>query len=290
MSQITLDPTDMPHLRIDGALVNLTTALGKQLSIYNKTAFLKIQKQSDEKNEGEVVFFSLEYKTGVTVTIYVRHSDTMGRQFLNVLYTLTADFKGRTQGICGLMDNNPANDLTGPNGELYTDPVKFADSWRILATNNQSGLYDSWSWNSSNFHADDVMDSTYTDPSHVPMYGLSNVSSDLLKKSRQTCLARKLPDNLLKSCIYDVAVTNDTSFAMQEVLLTGCPDQCSGKGRCVNQTCECLKGWTGEKCEIGTCPNCSTSNGKCIKGFCQCSVGWQGDTCSEKATCYDVNN
>jgi hypothetical protein len=50
------------------------------------------------------------------------------RQFLNILFTVTSAFKGHTQGLCGIMDNNPDNDLTGQAGELYTDPVKFADS------------------------------------------------------------------------------------------------------------------------------------------------------------------
>lgn len=51
--------------RIDGLLVNLTISSGKQISIDNKTAFLEIQKQSDVKNEGELLFFSLEYETGM---------------------------------------------------------------------------------------------------------------------------------------------------------------------------------------------------------------------------------
>ena len=28
----------------------------------------------------------------------------------------------------------------------------------------------------------------------------------------------------------------------------GCPNQCSGKGRCVNDICECLAGWSTEDC------------------------------------------
>jgi hypothetical protein len=52
---------------------------------------------------------------------------------------------------------------------------------RISTTHNGSGLYDSWSWISSNFHIDDVMDSSYTDPSYVPIYGLDGVSNDLLE-------------------------------------------------------------------------------------------------------------
>lgn len=35
----------------------------------------------------------------------------------------------------------------------------------------------------------------------------------------------------------------------------GCPNQCNGKGRCVNSTCVCSDGWSGDKCDIGTISN-----------------------------------
>ena len=52
----------------------------------------------------------------------------MGRQYLNVLFTPTVAFKGQTEGLCGVMDNEPSNDLKGPDGEQYNDPIQFADS------------------------------------------------------------------------------------------------------------------------------------------------------------------
>ena len=54
-------------------------------------------------------------------------------------------------------------------------------SGRITAVHNDSGLKGTWSWNSSNFHNDDVMDSSYTDPNHVPMYSLDGISDVILK-------------------------------------------------------------------------------------------------------------
>ena len=65
---------------------------------------------------------------GVTVTIDVRHSRVMKRQYLNVLYSPTAAYKGHTEGLCGFMDNNAANDFMGPDGTLYKDAVQFAES------------------------------------------------------------------------------------------------------------------------------------------------------------------
>ena len=52
----------------------------------------------------------------------------MGRQYLNVLFTPTVAFKGHTEGLCGVMDNDLSNDLKGPDGEQYNDPIHFADS------------------------------------------------------------------------------------------------------------------------------------------------------------------
>ncbi len=46
---------------------------------------------------------------------------------------------------------------------------------RITAVHNNSGLRGTWSWNSSNFHNDDVMDSSYNDPNYVPMYSLDGI-------------------------------------------------------------------------------------------------------------------
>ena len=59
----------------------------------------------------------------------------MGRQYLNVLFTPTVAFKGHTEGLCGVMDNEPSNDLKGPDGEHYNDPIQFADSckWNYCA-------------------------------------------------------------------------------------------------------------------------------------------------------------
>ena len=69
---------------------------------------------------------------GVTVTIDVRHSSVMKRQYLNVLYSPTAAYKGHTEGLCGFMDNNATNDFMGPDGILYNDAVQFAESCKQL--------------------------------------------------------------------------------------------------------------------------------------------------------------
>ena len=52
----------------------------------------------------------------------------MKRQYLNILYSPTAAYKGHTEGLCGFMDNNATNDFMGTDGTLYDDTVQFAES------------------------------------------------------------------------------------------------------------------------------------------------------------------
>ena len=55
----------------------------------------------------------------------------MRRQYLNVLYSPTAAYKGYTEGLCGFMDNNATNDFAGPDGTVYNDAAQFAESCKI---------------------------------------------------------------------------------------------------------------------------------------------------------------
>ncbi|KAJ7370756.1 hypothetical protein OS493_030186 [Desmophyllum pertusum] len=280
-------------------LVNLTAHVGQKVKLNNGTVVMDIQTTSSSGDETGVALISLQYESGLTVTAYIRHSQAMGRQYLNLLFTPTVAFKGHTEGLCGVMDNDPSNDLKGPDGERYNDTVQFADSWRITAVHNNSGLQGTWSWNSSNFHSDDVMDLSYNDPNYVPMYSLDGIDDVIVVKATAACSSLGLTGTILTSCIYDVAVTNDTSMTAQEnptaschtfCFLEDCPDQCSGKGKCVNSTCQCMTGWSGDSCQLGNCTDCSAKHGACVKGFCKCEDGWEGVTCEQKATCYNVNN
>ena len=54
-------------------------------------------------------------------------------------------------------------------------------SGRITAVHNDSGLRGTWSWNSSNFDSDDVMDSSYNDPNYVPVYSLDGISDSIVE-------------------------------------------------------------------------------------------------------------
>jgi len=43
-----------------------------------------------------------------------------------------------------------------------------------------AGVFDSWSWTESNFHPDDVMDVTYTDPAYKPVYSLEDYPANVV--------------------------------------------------------------------------------------------------------------
>lgn len=75
--------------------------------------------------DSHLFFVSLQ---GLTITAEVRYSPKMGRHYLNVMFIPSARFKSQTEGLCGVMDDDPSNDLRGPNGEQYNDPIQFADS------------------------------------------------------------------------------------------------------------------------------------------------------------------
>ena len=43
-----------------------------------------------------------------------------------------------------------------------------------------AGKLGSWSWTESNFHPDDQMDLSYTDPNYKPVYSLDGYSADII--------------------------------------------------------------------------------------------------------------
>ena len=70
---------------------------------------------------------------------------------------------------------------------LYRWNCFFHLKGRITDCHDGSGTKDSWSWNSSNFYHDDIMDITYTDPTYIPMYSLDGISQSLLQVNKLMC-------------------------------------------------------------------------------------------------------
>lgn len=93
------------------------------------------------------------------------------------------------------------------------------------------------------------------------------------------------------------------------IKLVGCPNECSGRGKCVETAlepkhCDCDNGFSGIACEVKECPAgvfhehanhhnhkfvCS-GNGVCapgIGGVCECQPGFFGDDCSCTHDCFN---
>ena len=67
--------------------------------------------------------------------------------------------------------------------------------------------------------------------------------------------------------------------------LNSCKDNCKdinclNYGICVDGTCDCPEGYSGEKCEINDCDDITCeNNGVCVNGECRCPEGYSGDNC-----------
>lgn len=66
-------------------------------------------------------------------------------------------------------------------------------------------------------------------------------------------------------------------------LAQSCPNDCSGNGLCLLDTCICGVGWAGDDCSLAEgsvpCPNDCSGNGVCEAGACTCDAGFEGDAC-----------
>ena len=62
------------------------------------------------------------------MTVTTAYSVKMKRLFLGINFAPTGAFFNKTSGLCGSMDDDDTNDLTGPDGTLYNNTDKFAES------------------------------------------------------------------------------------------------------------------------------------------------------------------
>ena len=70
-----------------------------------------------------------------------------------------------------------------------------------------------------------------------------------------------------------------------------CPNGCSHRGFCLDDTCQCNKGFAGKSCELIACPGFTPCNGQgsCVYenniGTCSCNEGWLGKDCGRQTEC-----
>ena len=57
-----------------------------------------------------------------------------------VFVTITDDFKGKTRGLCGIYDQDQTNDFTTDTGNVVTDAVSFATSWKRQAVGGMTKI------------------------------------------------------------------------------------------------------------------------------------------------------
>ena len=76
------------------------------------------------------------------MTVATSYSAKMKRLFLNVGFTPTAEFFKKTAGLCGYMDDDVTNDLTGPDGTLYNSTDEFAESCEYTTRRPSVGSFE----------------------------------------------------------------------------------------------------------------------------------------------------
>ncbi|XP_057365537.1 teneurin-a-like [Daphnia carinata] len=86
-----------------------------------------------------------------------------------------------------------------------------------------------------------------------------------------------------------LAVYND-DLQRQEVAIgltltnevaTPCPDDCNGRGQCLNGKCLCRDGFAGTDCSTSVCPVLCSGRGAYGGGRCHCEAGWTGAECDQ---------
>jgi hypothetical protein len=107
------------------------------------------------------------------------------------------------------------------------------------------------------------------------------VASSIEKLERETKAAMdKARNELIWSCDCKNGWSGNTCGNRQ------CPGDCTGHGLCQeNGECKCQEGFRGIDCSILTCPNDCSNNGQCMNGTCVCDAGYSGDDCGSVNIC-----
>uniref|UniRef100_A0A182QTX8 Multiple epidermal growth factor-like domains protein 8 n=1 Tax=Anopheles farauti TaxID=69004 RepID=A0A182QTX8_9DIPT len=83
-----------------------------------------------------------------------------------------------------------------------------------------------------------------------------------------------------------ILLYSDTNYVLEgfraEFSVTNCPNNCTGRGRCVEHACFCDRGWIGSDCSLNACPSrCGEDErrGICAGDRCECSKDYLGQSC-----------
>jgi hypothetical protein len=157
---------------------------------------------------------TLTWPIGVSVQISLVNIVTpVAALVLNIGASLSSAFRGRTYGLLGNYDGNPANDLRNKNGQVIssnstTEQIhrQFGTTWNIDPT--KSMMYYEQNETALVFSQQNI--------NYIPLFSLPLPSNDNL--ARQIChivpgSGSSAWTTAQQTCFFDLAVTNDQAFA-----------------------------------------------------------------------------
>jgi len=117
--------------------------------ITQPTMFTGATLSQDSSTKWTLQFDAGPTHAGTTFSVEWIYDSSCGCQYLSP--TVVVPPGHSVEGMLGNNDGNPDNDLTGPDGTLYTNPDEFGESWRV---SNEENLFDGallpamsrWGW------------------------------------------------------------------------------------------------------------------------------------------------
>mmetsp|Transcript_147118 Transcript_147118/g.256944 ORF Transcript_147118/g.256944 Transcript_147118/m.256944 type:complete len:1181 (-) Transcript_147118:14-3556(-) len=185
--------------------------------------------------------------------------------YLVLSVSVTQELLGTTHGgLYGVYNNNTVDDFKMKDGTVLSNPTPtqihstFGESWRLSSGDSYfeyglKGKLDGYS--------------QLNDKSFRPQIGANFTDQALEVAAITTCQRLGLSGFLYDNCLFDVSITGDLKFASASatagVLMScaddcvadpapSCTDFCNVRGTCVNGTCVCDPGFSGDACESGS--------------------------------------
>jgi hypothetical protein len=134
--------------------------------------------------------------------VVTAHRTTTGAQFLQAFVQVPQAFRGRTAGLLGNFDGNPANDLDLPDGTRNTDPSALARAWELDPSLSQSAFV-----RSATVDASRIRDTGFTAAS------VASLPAADVEAARAECIKSGITSSvLIRDCAFD-AVAGGSAFA-----------------------------------------------------------------------------